>query len=167
MKFFGEYDEKKAFNQLYKYLEKNKKFPEKIKKLIKVLPKVAQVEEDERLPVMQASMVPEFVQKNPWTSAGLGTAAALTQPSVRSLLGKVFGTLGTPTGAVAAWPLSAMGMKKAGWMEEDEPAFNIKSTGDRIGASAELALAPTLVSWTDKLTKPSLRLNAKFHFNGN
>ena len=154
MKFFGEYDEKKAFNQLYKYLEKNKKFPEKIKKLIKVLPKVAQVEEDERLPVMQASMVPEFVQKNPWTSAGLGTAAALTQPSVRSLLGKVFGTLGTPTGAVAAWPLSAMGMKKAGWMEEDEPAFNIKSTGDRIGASAELALAPTLVSWTDKFTKP-------------
>ena len=45
-------------------------------------------------------------------------------------------------------------MKKAGWMEEDEPAFNIKSTGDRIGASAELALAPTLVSWTDKFTKP-------------
>ena len=67
---------------------------------------------------------------------------------------KILSALGTPTGAVAAWPLAAMGMKKAGWMEEDTPAFDIKSTGDRIGAEAELALAPTLVSWTDKLTKP-------------
>jgi len=85
-------------------------------------------------------------------SGKLGAADPLKY--FRKVPRKIFSSLGTPAGAVAAWPLAAMGMKKAGWMEEDEPAFNIKSTGDRIGAEAELVLAPTLVSWTDKLTKP-------------
>ena len=97
--------------------------------------------------------------EHPWlTGAGATGVSKLTKADplkyFRKVPRKIFSSLGTPAGAVAAWPLAAMGMKKAGWMEEDTPAFDIKSTGDRIGAEAELMLAPTLVSWTDKLTKP-------------
>jgi len=97
--------------------------------------------------------------EHPWLTGGAATGASkLTKADplkyLRKAPRKILSSLGTPTGALAAWPLSAMGMKKAGWMEKDEPAFDIKSTGDRIGAEAELALAPSLVKWTDKLTKP-------------
>jgi len=97
--------------------------------------------------------------EHPWLTGGAATAASKFTKAdplklLRKLPRKILSSLGTPTGALAAWPLSAMGMKKAGWMEKDVPAFDIKSTGDRIGAEAELALAPTLVKWTDKLTKP-------------
>jgi hypothetical protein len=97
--------------------------------------------------------------EHPWLTGGAATGASkFTKADLlkyfRKVPRKIFSSLGTPTGALASWPLAAMGMKKAGLMEEDAPAFDIKSTGDRIGASAELALAPTLVSWTDKFTKP-------------
>ena len=97
--------------------------------------------------------------EHPWLTGGAATGASkLTKADplklLRKIPRKILSSLGTPAGAVAAWPLSAMGMKKAGWMEEDASAFDIKSTGDRIGAEAEVALAPTLVKWTDKLTKP-------------
>jgi hypothetical protein len=46
--------------------------------------------------VTESSMVPKIIKENPYTSAGVGTAAALTQKPVRSLLGKTFRTLGTP-----------------------------------------------------------------------
>ncbi len=97
--------------------------------------------------------------EHPWLTGGAATGASKFTKAdplkyFRKVPRKIVSSLGTPTGALAAWPLSAMGMKKAGWMEKDEPAFDIKSTGDRIGAEAELALAPTLVKWTDKFTKP-------------
>ena len=73
---------------------------------------------------------------------------------LRKVPRKILSSLATPTGAVAAWPGINYAMKKAGWIDEDTPALDIKSTGDRIGAEAELALAPELVKWTSKLTKP-------------
>ena len=44
----------------------------------------------------EMSMVPKIIKENPYTSAAVGTGAALTQKPVRSLLGKTFRTLGTP-----------------------------------------------------------------------
>ena len=100
-----------------------------------------------------------FPIEHPWLTGGAATGVSkLTKADplklLRKIPRKILSSLGTPAGAVAAWPLAAMGMKKAGWMEEDASAFDIKRTGDRIGAEAELALAPTLVKWTDKFTKP-------------
>ena len=176
-KGFNEYDEKKLINKIKK-LPQNKLF----KFFRTIIPRLAQVDDfdtnrfaaannimtdatyvDEESPVTEAGMVPEFITRNPKTSIVAGGALSKLSGRlggadplkyVRKIPRKILSSLGTPTGALAAWPLAAMGMKKAGWMEEDEPAFNIKSTGDRIGAAAELVLAPTLVSWTDKLTKP-------------
>ena len=180
MKFFGEYDEKKAFKKFYDYMDKAT--PSQIKKIMKFIPKIAQADDisdrryasadnimtdatyvDETSPVTEAGMVPEFITRNPKTSIVAGGALSKLSGRVggpdplkylRKVPRKIVSALGTPTGAVAAWPLAAMGMKKAGWIDEDTPAFDIKSTGDRIGAEAELALAPELVKWTSKLTKP-------------
>ena len=56
----------------------------------------------------EMSMVPKIIKENPYTSAGVGAAAALTQKPVRSLLGKTVRTLGTPLAgpAFAAWNVS-------------------------------------------------------------
>ena len=53
-------------------------------------------------------MIPKIISENPYTSAAVGTGAALTQKPVRSLLGKVVRTLGTPLAgpAFAAWTAS-------------------------------------------------------------
>ena len=58
--------------------------------------------------VAEASVVPKIIKENPYTSAAVGTGAALTQKPVRSLLGKTFRTLGTPLAgpAFAAWNVS-------------------------------------------------------------
>ena len=131
MKFFGEYDEKKAFKEFYKYMDKAT--PAQIKEIIKKIPKIVQAEDisdrryasadnimtdatyvDETSPVMEAGMVPEFVKKNPWTSAGVGTAAALTQKPVRSLVGKTFRTLGTPLAGPAFAGLNVYDKMKQG-----------------------------------------------------
>jgi hypothetical protein len=95
--------------------------------------------------------------EHPWLTGGAATGASkLTKADplkyFRKVPRKILSSFGTPTGALAAWPLAAMGVEKM--TGEETPAFDIKSTGDRIGAEAELALAPTLVKWTDKLTKP-------------
>ena len=66
-------------------------------------------EEDmEKKEVTESSMVPKIIKENPYTSAAVGTGAALTQKPVRSLLGKTFRTLGTPIAgpAFAAWTAS-------------------------------------------------------------
>ena len=66
-------------------------------------------EEDmEKKEVTESSMVPKIIKENPYTSAAVGTGAALTQKPVRSLLGKTFRTLGTPLAgpAFAAWNVS-------------------------------------------------------------
>ena len=56
----------------------------------------------------EMSMVPEVITKNPWTSAGVATAATAATKPGRSLLGKAFRTLGTPIAgpAFAAWNIS-------------------------------------------------------------
>ena len=109
-KGFNEYDEKKLINKIKK-LPQNKLF----KFFRTIMPRLAQVDDfdtnrfaaannimtdatyvDEASPVTEAGMVPEFVKKNPWTSAGIGTAATAATKPGRSLLGKTFRTLGTP-----------------------------------------------------------------------
>jgi len=98
-----------------------------------------------------------FIQRNPWTT-GVGAAAAskLTKTDPlkygRKIPRKILSSLLTPTGALAAWPLAAMGSEKITGEEVD--AFDPKSGIDRAAAGAELAFAPSLVKWTDKLTKP-------------
>ena len=94
-------------------------------------------EKDEKgeIDVEEMSMVPEFVKKNPWTSAGVGTATALTQKPVRSAVGKAFRTLGTP--------LSGLGW--AGWTAYD----NLKS-----GKSLTESVVDPLVGM--ELTFPSM-----------
>jgi len=71
---------------------------------------------------------------------------------LRKIPRKILSSLATPTGALAAWPLAAMGVEKM--TGEETPAFDPKSGIERASAGAELALAPSLVKWTDKLTKP-------------
>ena len=58
--------------------------------------------------VTKSSMIPKIISENPYTSAAVGTGAALTQKPVRSLLGKTVRTLGTPLAgpAFAAWTAS-------------------------------------------------------------
>jgi len=71
---------------------------------------------------------------------------------LRKVPRKILSSLATPTGALAAWPLAAWGTEKL--TGEEIPAFDPKSGIERAAAGSELAFAPTLVSWTDKLTKP-------------
>ena len=95
--------------------------------------------------------------ENPWLT---GTGAAAASKFIkgdplkygRKIPRKILSSLATPTGALAAWPLAAMGIEKM--TGEETPAFNPKSGIDRAAAGAELAFAPSLVKWTDKLTKP-------------
>ena len=65
---------------------------------------------------------------------------------------KILSSLLTPTGALAAWPLAAMGAEKLSG--EEVPVFDPKDPWSRGALGLELALAPELVKWTDKLTKP-------------
>ena len=71
---------------------------------------------------------------------------------LRKVPRKILSSFGTPTGALAAWPLAAWGSEKI--TGEETPTFDPKSGIERASAGAELSVAPTLVKWTDKLTKP-------------
>ena len=53
-----------------------------------LLSSIASASEKDEIDVDEMSMVPEFVKKNPWTSAGIGTAATAATKPGRSLLGK-------------------------------------------------------------------------------
>ena len=95
--------------------------------------------------------------EHPWLTGGAATGASkLTKADplklLRKIPRKILSSLATPTGALAAWPLAAMGVEKM--TGEETPAFDPKSGIERASAGAELAFAPSLVKWTDKLTKP-------------
>ena len=66
------------------------------------------IEREAESSLVEAGMLPEVIAKNPWTSAGVATAATATTKPGRSLLGKAFRTLGTPIAgpAFAAWNIS-------------------------------------------------------------
>ena len=71
---------------------------------------------------------------------------------LRKGLRKIGSSLLTPTGALAAWPLAAMGAEKL--TGEKVPVFDPKDPWSRGALGLELGLAPALVTWTEKLTKP-------------
>jgi len=163
-KYLNEYDETKLFNKVKNLL------PKDFRKLIKKLPlRIAQGNDITEKRFASADNImtsgiryvddvdQNFIQRNPWTT-GVGAAAAskLTKTDPlkygRKIPRKILSSLLTPTGALAAWPLAAMGSEKITGEEVD--AFDPKSGIDRAAAGAELAFAPSLVKWTDKLTKP-------------
>ena len=105
--------------------------------------------QNEKKQVQEASMFPtELIQENPVTSAfgALSTLMASKKlpgdplKYLRKVPRKALSSLLTPTGAAAIWGATG--------------GFDPKSGIDRAGLAVEVGLAPELVKWSSKLTKP-------------
>jgi biotin operon repressor len=154
MKFFGEYDEKKAFKKFYKYMDEAT--PSQIKRIMKFIPKIAQADDisDRRYAsadniMTDATYVDDteenFFKRNPKTV----TAAAATPLAVAGAAKyrKPLSTAAKKIGSAALGPTGAAGL----WYGLG--GIDLKDPWDRGGLAAEAALAPSLVKSTEYASK--------------
>ena len=168
-KGFNEYDEKKLINKIKK-LPQNKLF----KFFRTIMPRLAQVDDfdtnrfaaannimtdatyvDEESPVTEAGMVPEFVTRNPYTSAGVG-AAGTTAATLGSKFTKADPLKGLRQGAKKVLKrvgMAALGPTGAAGLWYGLGGVDPKSAADRMGLAAEAVFAPELVKATIGATK--------------
>ena len=110
---------------------------------------------DETSPVTEAGMVPEFIQKNPYTSAGVG-AAGTTAATLGSKFTKADPLKGLRQGAKKVLKKVGMGMLSptgAAGLWYGLGGVDPKSAADRMGLAAEAVFAPELVKATIGATK--------------
>ena len=154
MKFFGEYDEKKAFKEFYKYMDEAT--PSQIKRIMKFIPKIAQADDisDRRYAsadniMTDATYVDDveenWFKRNPKTV----TAAAATPLAVAGAAKyrKPLWKAAKKIGAAAFGPTAAAGL----WYGFG--GVDLKDPWDRGALAAEALLAPTLVKGTEAVTK--------------
>jgi hypothetical protein len=97
---FNEYDEKKLFQKI------NQMTPDAVKKILRRIPRIAQVDDFETNRFASADNIMtsgvkyvddveegNFITRNPYTTAGAGVAATAATKPGRNVLGKVFRTL--------------------------------------------------------------------------
>ena len=136
---FNEYDEKKLFQKI------NKMTPDAVKKILKRIPRIAQVDDFETNRFASADNImtsgveyvddaekeKNFIQRNPFTTAAGTAAAAATTETGRNILKRLARGAFTPTGIA----LQTAGL---GGLDLTTPA-------GRLSLGAEAAFAPELV----------------------